>query len=101
MLNLLQMGRAAARVQRAASLDGAVRNTGSGDALKIWNQVQAIMRGTRIICTPRGLLLVEESGGSAAALRRQQVVESVDHGIERGQHPLAVGASGCDLPQHH
>jgi len=68
-----------------------------GNALKIWNHIQVVMRGNRIISAPRGELLVEEQRGSAATPRRQQVVEGVDHGIERSQHLRAVDALGCDL----
>ena len=35
---------------------------GSGDALKIRNPIQAVMRGNKIICAPRRLLLLSSSG---------------------------------------
>jgi hypothetical protein len=42
-----------------------------------------------------------EAASSTAALRRQQVVESIDLGIEHGQILLFVGAPCGDLPQRY
>jgi hypothetical protein len=68
----------------------------SGDAVKIWNHIQAVMRGKRIICTARGVPLPMN-----CHIRRQQVVESLDLGIKRSQTPPVVDAPCSGLPQRY
>ena len=62
------------------------------EAVKIWNHIQVLMRGNRIIRTRRELEMRSgvDEWCSPATLRCQQVVEGIDLGIERRESPLVV-----------
>ena len=59
LFNGLQMERVATRSPRCLCVEDAL---GSGDVLKIWKHIQAVMRGNQIICAPRTLPLLSSSG---------------------------------------